>query len=915
MLEALKQQRQLPINSQTTQLQPLPGQSSVAQCSAVRSTAQGAATSAAAAGVSAAESDPSNWQADDADVAGSCGLAGTEDLVELILKQQQAALAGGRRSAATAGNAGAGLNDNAPAIINAAAAAALDELDQLFDDTGAAAAAAACSPSQRARGPTLQPATLASLVAGSAAAARSAAALLAALQAAAVPPRQLVTDIRGSSITVTGCGSDQRVYCQLAAARPTEQQHGRQQQGYVDSSSSSGGISELLVRPLGDLLDELAARRRQGAIPAGGCAGRGPTAGAGSSKAPGSAGGDISRAFDAARYQAAQAARAAAKILLIVGPPVSRRPPLIVLDELDGAAGGAEGHSAVAALVKLVSSTCSGDSCGGPSSRKRRRAAGRASAGLGVPVIATANDAFAACLRPLRDLAAVYHFKPLAPDKLGARLAAIAAAEGLMVERQAVALLIERSGCDVRTAINTLQLLARQQCKQWLPSAAAASSAGGTLHQGPRVRITAAAVSSSGALGLKDVSLTALGVLNELVAGANRCGALSRPSCAGPAVVVGGATAPSGGTLQLLLAVSLKLNVLSGLHEVVPDLVGLDVDMAATAAAADRLADADRLMAGGSSSSSGAGRGGYQYVPSCLLGAVRAAHREGGALSGHTAISWPRAQADCARVAVATRAITRQLLSRDEAALLDHVVEVLVGYGLTYSFTAEEEQQAPSYAAVQQQMARPAPLSPGIDSLHCYSCLGQAVLYVGGSKVSWAAPKPVPLVLRQLLAQMISSANITRLERARNQGEQREPPLSGAATQVPGGAAPAARSGFGPSLAAKKGVLHHKAAAAAAPMPAVGKKASGSKGCWLDALKAKVAPKRKAPPGAAAVKSNKRPATEATDGATAGDVEAAGAAEGSSQGGAAASYDVLYKFNEGYTNAVKRPMKVFEMLQ
>lgn len=92
-------------------------------------------------------------------------------------------------------------------------------------------------------------------------------------------------------------------------------------------------------------------------------------------------------------------------------------------------------------------------------------------------------------------------------------------------------------------------------------------------------------------------------------------------------------------------------------------------------------------------------------------------------------------------------------------------VEVLVGYGLTYSFTAEEEQQAPSYAAGQQQMARPAPLSPGVDSLHCYSCLGQAVLYVGGSKVSWAAPKPVPLVLRQLLAQTISTANITRLER------------------------------------------------------------------------------------------------------------------------------------------------------
>lgn len=44
---------------------------------------------------------------------------------------------------------------------------------------------------------------------------------------------------------------------------------------------------------------------------------------------------------------------------IIVGAVVlhdagSRRRPCIVLDELDGAAGGAENHSAVAALVKLL---------------------------------------------------------------------------------------------------------------------------------------------------------------------------------------------------------------------------------------------------------------------------------------------------------------------------------------------------------------------------------------------------------------------------------------------------------------------------------------------------------------------------------------------------------------------------------
>lgn len=56
--------------------------------------------------------------------------------------------------------------------------------------------------------------------------------------------------------------------------------------------------------------------------------------------------------------------------------------------------------------------------------------------GLRVPVIATANDAYAPCLRPLRDVAAIYHFKPPGPDRLMSRLAAITAAERLAMDRQ-----------------------------------------------------------------------------------------------------------------------------------------------------------------------------------------------------------------------------------------------------------------------------------------------------------------------------------------------------------------------------------------------------------------------------------------------------------------------------------------------
>lgn len=206
-----------------------------------------------------------------------------------------------------------------------------------------------------------------------------------------------------------------------------------------------------------------------------------------------------------------------------------RRRPCIVLDELDGAAGGAENHSAVAALVKLITgvtlrgecrgeregvmvvvcwplnqagaqtsdslvdrhlpssqacwslhsrpeapssptaqhSTAAADQClfalrlaplyplpppllslcvvspppsppgeGGSKKRKRGSKGCPSGGGLSVPVICTANDAYAPCLRPLKDIAALYHFKPPAPDKLAARLAAIAGAEGIRLDKQ-----------------------------------------------------------------------------------------------------------------------------------------------------------------------------------------------------------------------------------------------------------------------------------------------------------------------------------------------------------------------------------------------------------------------------------------------------------------------------------------------
>jgi hypothetical protein len=104
----------------------------------------------------------------------------------------------------------------------------------------------------------------------------------------------------------------------------------------------------------------------------------------------------------------------------------------------------------------------------------------------------------------------------------------------------------------------------------------------------------------------------------------------------------------------------------------------------------------------------------------------------------------------------------------------------------------------------------------------------------------------------------------------------------------------------------KPAILHHKAAAKAVPLPASA--AKPAKGCWLDAMRSRAAPKRKA---AAA------PAGEAAGKRAAADTEAGGAGEADGAEGSkpAAGHAVLYVYNEGYTNAVKRPMKVQELLE
>lgn len=85
---------------------------------------------------------------------------------------------------------------------------------------------------------------------------------------------------------------------------------------------------------------------------------------------------------------------------------------------------------------------------------------------------------------------------------------------------QALSALVERSGCDIRTAINTMQLLARQASDSKVRFSRPSQP---SSQRSRRVTVTASSVWSSAALGLKDVSRTPLGVMQDLLtAGTNK---------------------------------------------------------------------------------------------------------------------------------------------------------------------------------------------------------------------------------------------------------------------------------------------------------------------------------------------------------------------------------------------------------
>lgn len=135
-----------------------------------------------------------------------------------------------------------------------------------------------------------------------------------------------------------------------------------------------------------------------------------------------------------------------------------KRPNCIILDEADGI----EGKAAMKMIVNIIKAPLKSKQKGSAGSKDE--AGGHSGADGSVscppltrPLICICNDLYVPALRALREVATVFRFRRRTNPRLLQRLKTICQAENLPVEGVALSVLCEASGHDVRSCLNTLQ--------------------------------------------------------------------------------------------------------------------------------------------------------------------------------------------------------------------------------------------------------------------------------------------------------------------------------------------------------------------------------------------------------------------------------------------------------------------------
>ncbi|TPX46634.1 hypothetical protein CcCBS67573_g10303 [Chytriomyces confervae] len=149
----------------------------------------------------------------------------------------------------------------------------------------------------------------------------------------------------------------------------------------------------------------------------------------------------------------------------------TRKPNLVIIDEIDGASSAGGDDSFMELLVSLVNGTggkgaaaASGDTQdenGGLVDKKASKKAASKNRILLRPIICICNDQYAPVLRPLRVIAQTFTFRPPPHRILASRLTHICRNENLTTDLRTLMALCELTDGDIRSCLNTCQFFKR----------------------------------------------------------------------------------------------------------------------------------------------------------------------------------------------------------------------------------------------------------------------------------------------------------------------------------------------------------------------------------------------------------------------------------------------------------------------
>ncbi|KAJ3087234.1 Chromosome transmission fidelity protein 18 [Quaeritorhiza haematococci] len=177
------------------------------------------------------------------------------------------------------------------------------------------------------------------------------------------------------------------------------------------------------------------------------------------------------------------------------------KPNLMVIDEIDGASQAGGEQNFMKLLVDLVTREAKDSE-----SEKQKATTGgkkkkKAHGVLRRPIICICNDPYVPVLRPLRAIAQVFTFRETATKALAKRLQDICRWEGLKTDLRTLMGLCELADGDMRSCINTLQFVKQKVASRNQQDEAEADAGGGG---GGLPRLTMDMLSTM-SVGLKDM--------------------------------------------------------------------------------------------------------------------------------------------------------------------------------------------------------------------------------------------------------------------------------------------------------------------------------------------------------------------------------------------------------------------------